>query len=1171
MSSIFEQSGMNKVFMIYGNLDDMFMTRDLQKQGFRFLLNSYLRSIGYEQIVYYSGAKNVGKFVLDDASAMIAINKNKQPAQNAAPSKRRILNPAAARTAPAPAGEPPRQTRPDQIIYSQPKITPFEFLDDARVMMAASEPRSAVVFTFMQDFLTERGPMQPYLELVSHLWEEYSAAPNKNICIFLAPQLTSADISRMFDRMENGDTLKNKFFNQNGTVNRSACMEALLPNLDEIEYMLDYMRIIGEGGRVLSFTQGAKKRAARAIMFLCREADREENGQGSLRAVYDMVVSHMSRSKETAVPFGEAEARRLYSRWKAADEPDPLEKLRDTRGWESIYKRINEILKDNELKKTPASEMKGEVSPGATNERLAPPDGRGPRYPIPHFVIRGNPGVGKTTVARLIGRIFYDAGMLKKGVTVEAKRDDLVDVYVGGTAIKTTECVMSAQEGVLFIDDAYSLLEEGSEHNYPKEAIDTLVPIMTNPDKYKFCLIMAGYPEPMDRLLTMNSGLRSRFNSANILTIEDYRPDVLRDIFAGLCQKRGFRFWGSGAGEDEPLDLGLFFTNMYNQRNRADFGNARDVTAIAEEVMLQSSVRDPGSGCVTRSDFGEKQKFFERRDVSSIDEIYSELDGYVGLDFIREIFRNVRLEILDARECERRKIPVDEYPDHYIFAGNPGTGKTTIGRLMGKFYHIMEVMGGDETMFADASELVGSHYGDSKDKVAKRIQDAIDRNCILYIDEAYQIIDSGYASETIGAMMTKMTENARDFKMIFGMYSNRVDEFLALNAGLARRVRVVEFPDYTPEQMLEIFRRNVRSQGCAISDEALDRMRSIFMRMYDVRTESFGNAGEVKRMLTDMKRARLLRTEGMNPDDPLKYEYVTDDIPAQALALVESLITPRSFDDIMAELNEQIGLTDLKDIIMRKREDLLYARSVGERTDDIIPGYYFFVGGPGTGKSTSARLFGECLHQLGIVRTNNFHSCTAKDLIGQYVGETDKKTYNLLKKSINGTLFIDEAYSLSYADDHSGNSFKKEALEQIIAFLDEAGNRKRCCIIFAGYLSDMQGLYKSNAGMRSRIEEVHFRDYTAEETYDIFALFCGKNGYAAAPGVKERYVEGFAALKNLKYFSNGRTARTIFERTASRMKRRVVRSGDVSEELRKTITTDDLLSVEEMIAETGSA
>ncbi|MDR1481032.1 MAG: AAA family ATPase [Synergistaceae bacterium] len=1173
MPSILDNAAINKIFLIYGNLDDMFMTADLQKRGFRPFLNSYLKSLGYERIVYYSGAKNVGKFVLDDESAVLAINRNRNSGAptggDSAKKKRRILNPGASRIVAEPPPESPPPDAEQHLVYSQPKITPFEFLDDARVMMSSNERKSAVVFTFMQDFITDHGPMQPYLELVSHLWDEYSSAVNKNICIFLAPNLASSDICRMFGSVPNGDTLKNKFFNQNGTANRSACIEIGLPNADEIGYMFESLRIAGEGGKKISFVRSGKRRISRAVMFLSREADRDENGMGSMRGIYGLLSSYIARFDVDVIHIAENDIRGIYSRWKAADEPDPLEKLRDTRGWESVYKRINEILKDNDLTRAGARDFV--PSRGFANERLIAPSDFGPRYPIPHFVIRGNPGVGKTTVARLIGRIFYDAGILRKGLTVEAKRDDLVDVYVGGTAIKTTECVERADEGVLFIDDAYSLFEERSDHNYPKEAIDTLVPIMTNPDRYKLCLIMAGYPEPMDRLLEMNPGLRSRFSTANILTIEDYRPDLLRDIFAGACLKKGFRFWGSGEGEDDPLDLDLFFSNMYNARNRADFGNARDVVALAYEVVLQSSVRDSSSKVIIREDFGGAQKFFKRRDVTSIDDIYAELDGYVGLDFIKDIFKNVRLEILDARECLRRGVPVEEYPDHYIFAGNPGTGKTTVGRLMGKFYHMMEVMGGGETMFEDASALVGSHYGDSKDRTLRVIQKAIDRNSVLYIDEAYQIIDSGYAAEAIGAMMTKMTDNAADFKMIFGMYSNRVEDFLALNTGLSRRLRTVQFPDYNPEQLLEIFARSVKTQGCVATDEVLDRMRLVFMKMYDVRTESFGNAGEVKKILTDMRRLRLERTEGMSADDPMKYEYTLNDIPAAVLKTIEGLVNPRSFDDIAAELNAQIGLSDLKEVVARKRDEVLYARSTGEGIDGIIPGYYFFVGSPGTGKSTSARLFSECLHQLGVIRTNNFHSCTAKDLIGQYVGETDKKTYALLKKSINGTLFIDEAYSLSYADDHSGGSFKKEALEQIIAFLDDAKNRRRCCIIFAGYERDMQGLYRSNDGMRSRVEEVRFKDYTARETYEIFSLFCGKNGFAISPGVAERYIPAFEHLRTLEYFSNGRTARTIFEKTSLRMKRRVVRSAGTPEELKKTITTDDLLSLDEMIREVGTA
>ena len=1199
MGSVLERPQLNKIFLIYGHLDDMFISRNLQKNNFRPFLNGYLKNLGYEQIVFYSGAKNVGKFVLDDESAILAINKNKglrqasssnteqKPAEK---KRRRIMNPRAGATTSEASSqpEPPKtqesntttQVQNDnkdvKLTYKQPKITPVEFLDDAKKMMADTSHKSAIVFTFFFYFFTDRSaPLQPYLELVSHLWDEYTHEVNENICIFLAPQMSNSDLSKMFDNMENGFVLKNRFFNDNGTINRRSTIEVGLPNLDELGYMLEYLRIIGDGGKKLSFKQEDKKDITSSLMYLSREADKDENRSGYLHAIYNNIVDYMKKSEEYVVDFTEEDVKKIYSQYKKIDESDPFEKLKNTKGWESVATRIEEILKDYRMKKAAAEEKSGKGKknkadkPAWANERIdSETENIGYRYPVPHFILRGNPGVGKTTVARLIGQIFYDEGILLKGNTIEAKRDDLVDQYVGGTAIKTTECVERAQEGVLFIDDAYSLLEKGDDHNYPKEAIDTLVPIMTNPDKYRFCMIMAGYPEPMDELLEMNSGLRSRFSKANILTIEDYKPDLLQEIFVSNCRKDGYRFIGDEEGET-PLDLDLFFTNLYNQRNRADFGNARDIVALAKEVKMQCSLRDDVLKCIIAEDFGDSQKYFVKRGVSSIDEIYAQIDNYVGMGFVKDLFKNIRFEVLDTIDSKKRGIKPEEYPDHYIFAGNPGTGKTTVGKMIGEFYHMMEVLGGAETLFVDASDIIGNHVGDSKNKIVEVMQKAIDHNQVLYIDEAYQISESAYGNEIIGAMMTKMTENASDFKVIFGMYSNKVEEFLKMNAGLARRLRVVNFPDYTPDQLLEIFDRTIKAQGCTITDEAHDRIKLILTYKYNVRGEDFGNAGEVKKLVIDMKRLRLERTYSSSDPDINKYEYTLDDLPADMLAMVEDQVNPKSLEDIMEELNQQIGMSDLKDIIVQKQEEIIFAQKSGEGMADIRPGYYFFVGNPGTGKSTSAKLFAECLHQLGVVKTNNFHSCTAKDLIGQYVGETDKKTYALLQKSMNSVLFIDEAYSLSYADSHSDTNYKKEALEQIIAFMDEPEHRKKCCIILAGYEKDMQGLYKSNSGMRSRIEEVHFRDYTAKETFDIFALFCRKNGYTITDGVEEIYIPIFEELKKLEYFSNGRTARTIFEKTTMNLKRRVVHSENISGEDAKKILPEDLLSLDEAVAVIG--
>ena len=386
MSSVLERPELNKIFLIYGNLDDMFISPDLQKNNFRPFLNQYLRSLGYRQIVYYSGAKNVGKFVLDDESAMLAINKNKHlqptdsaPASQPAPSaagrrKRRILNPSASaaptppeeqntRNVPKPPAVPPaadgKGNKP-KLTYKQPRITPAEFLDDAKKMMSDSSVKTAVVFTFFQDFVTDVGaPLQQYSELLSHLWDEYGLSTNENICIFLAPQMNSDSLSQLLDNLASGNVFRNRFFNSNKTINRSCAIGIGLPNQDEFRYMLEYLRIVGDGGKRLKYRRSELRPIVSSLMFLSREADREENRAGYLSSVYENIVRYMKRQPEDVVEFTEETVKGIYSRFRANDSSDPMEQLMNTRGWEAVAKRVSEIVEDYRKKKARALKKAG--------------------------------------------------------------------------------------------------------------------------------------------------------------------------------------------------------------------------------------------------------------------------------------------------------------------------------------------------------------------------------------------------------------------------------------------------------------------------------------------------------------------------------------------------------------------------------------------------------------------------------------------------------------------------------------------------------------------------------------------------------------------------------------------------------------------------------------------
>jgi SpoVK/Ycf46/Vps4 family AAA+-type ATPase len=903
MASIFEQPGRHKVFLVCGKpMNDMFMADNLLKCGFQSFLNSHLRSIGFNRIVYYSGAKNVGKYVLDDESAILSINSNKQATGEAASTqppqpRRRFISPrrkkdeekfsetmggtlhneTAERRAPA-----------AELVYSQPKLYPAAFLAEAKALMDDTENRSAIVFTFMSDFLKDTGnPLQPYVELLSQLWVEYQNIERHNICIFLANGQNACDVADMLDKSEYARPLKNYFFNEENIPNEETVLELGLPNMDEICFLLDHMRIVGSRGKRIAFPQARKRKLASNLVYFSREADGGMQDRGGLRAIFEELCKFIANSDSDITELRESDVCNMYSDFENV-ESDPLEKLRTTRGWESVYKRVSEIV--NYYKGERDASVAGMVTQkdcASDRIRKAPVSVRDkiPRDQIPSFVLKGNPGVGKTTIAKFIGRALFDAGILNVGHTVVAGQEDIIDRYVGGTSHRVRTLIDSAHEGVLFIDEAYSLIEKSEQHNYAQQAVDTIVGSMTNP-AHRYCLIMGGYSDKMDDLLKMNDGWHRRFgNGLNILTIPDYEPDLLKNIFLNACKGKTD---DRSLKVDESLDLDIFFSNMYDQRNRKTFGNAGAAIGVADDVIMKAKNR--GSKIIEPKDFDDQYKgYFTPRGADSIDAIMAEMEGYVGFGHIKKLLESYKEQIALEHETEERvrlgeiekdkKIPP---PDHFIFAGNPGTGKTTAGVLMGRFLHQMDILGNPVTMKVDASELLGTHGGDGPKKMAEKIQEAIDNNAVLFIDEAYQIIDSLFSQEIVGAMLGKMTDRAGEFKVIFGMYANRVDEFLALNDGLSRRLQVVMFPDYTPEQLFEIFGRLVKKGKFSITQEALADVKREFDVLDSHRGGNFGNAGTAEKFFGEVDKKRCARADrnALGVSDARRTEIIREDVQA---------------------------------------------------------------------------------------------------------------------------------------------------------------------------------------------------------------------------------------------------------------------------------------------------
>lgn len=280
-----------------------------------------------------------------------------------------------------------------------------------------------------------------------------------------------------------------------------------------------------------------------------------------------------------------AEAFRLFEQVNR-ENPAGSEAQDDTDRLKSILRELDGLIGLDRVK-----ELVREIQAFVEVQRRRAEAGLIAEPLVLHMIFKGNPGTGKTTVARIFGKLFREMGVLEKGHLIECERADLVGEYIGHTAQKTREMVKKALGGILFIDEAYALAR-GGEKDFGKEAIDTLVKAMED-QKDSLILILAGYQREMEYFLRTNPGLRSRFPIH--IEFPDYTPDELLAIAELMVRKRQYRL----SGEAQEL------LTKYLREASLDVvstGNARFVRNLIEKAIRRQAVRLVRSGSMRRED-----------------------------------------------------------------------------------------------------------------------------------------------------------------------------------------------------------------------------------------------------------------------------------------------------------------------------------------------------------------------------------------------------------------------------------------------------------------------------------------------------------------------------------------------------------------------------------------
>jgi SpoVK/Ycf46/Vps4 family AAA+-type ATPase len=488
-----------------------------------------------------------------------------------------------------------------------------------------------------------------------------------------------------------------------------------------------------------------------------------------------------------------------------------------------------------------------------------------------HLVFTGNPGTGKTTVARLVGEMYRDLGVLSRGHVVEAAASDLVSPNVGGTAIKTMALVDQALDGVLFIDEAYQLSDQ--QGGFGRDAIDTLLKRMED-DRDRLVVIVAGYPAKMEEFLAANEGLRSRFPVANVIEFADY--DLVRLRSQGLT-------WTS----DFEQDLAAVIAGMYRTR-RQGFGNARAMREICDEIVSgwASRTRPDIHLPADIADIPERLAVYLDRGIPDMAELLGELDSMIGL---RPVKDEIHALVSQIRLKQRRGRGGKVAAPHMLFLGPPGTGKTTVARLIGQIFRSLGLLARGHMIEVGRVDLVAGYIGQTAPKTTERVEEALDG--VLFVDEAYSLSAASaggsgndFGKEAIDTLVQQMENLRGRITVIAAGYPAPMEEFLTTNPGLASRFTVrVEFPDYSGAELLEILRSMAAREEYQLTPGAEKNAMAWFEAARHAKPGSFGN-GRAARGLLELMEARLgaRMSATLEADDAELSTFREEDVPDAA-------------------------------------------------------------------------------------------------------------------------------------------------------------------------------------------------------------------------------------------------------------------------------------------------
>ena len=773
-----------------------------------------------------------------------------------------------------------------------------------------------------------------------------------------------------------------------------------------------------------------------------------------------------------------------------------------------------------------------------------------------HIILTGNPGTGKTTIARKLGEILAAIGYLDSGHVVEVDRAKMVSPYQGETPKVVDRLCDKAMGGILFVDEAYTLApvsQAGDRDNQGAQALEKLMKRMED-DRGKFVVIAAGYRTEMDNLFRINPGFRSRFNY--FLNIEDYTPEQLFEIMLVFAKEKKYLF----SEQAEALTKKMI-SELYNSRDK-DFANGRTMRSLFDQICKKQAQRLQGESISTMSN--EELMTIEDQDIpyeapQAVDytECLKKLDGLVGLGGVKKEISNLAAYLnLQIKRGETNTFQ----GKHYVFTGNPGTGKTTVARIMADVFKTLGIVSRGQLVEADRAKLVAGYSGQTAIKTNQLVDQAM--GGVLFIDEAYTLKSNdgdSFGAEAIDTLLKRLEDDRGKFICIVAGYTDQMHDFIDTNPGLKSRfTQTIHFDDYTPDELTQIFINLAKGKNFTIDEDTEAAIHREFEQLYLRRDKNFGNAREARRIFDgaverqSQRLVKLMSDPGFQESD--MYKLTKEDLP---MAQSDSA---RPLEEVLNELDEFIGMRNVKNSIRRLAVQSMFMKqraAMGAGKVQQMAMNFILTGNPGTGKTSIARKMGEVLQAMEILPTARVIEASRATLVGKYMGETPKIVNNMCDKAMGGILFIDEAYTLS----DGGDQYGKEAIDTLMKRMED--DRGKFVVIAAGYKDKMEEFLMMNPGLASRFtHKLHIDDYNEDELLSIFKHMAQKDQYSLSPTAEFKALDTIykMVVNKDESWGNAREMRNLLDATIQKLSLRVSQMPpeEVTKETYQLILPEDL-------------